>query len=95
MRLVGVEPSVNFAGEKAAVRFSPQKLDPEKLIGAVREAGYDAQVARGEKSATAQPSTAPRAAILFSPPRLPRLFLQRAALPDLKRADERAGFKAA
>jgi Cu+-exporting ATPase len=45
-KLEGVEASVSFATEKASVRFAPQKLDVAALIQRVRDAGYDARVAR-------------------------------------------------
>jgi len=45
-RLEGVEASVNFATEKASVRFAPQATDAMKLIDAVRDIGYDAHVSR-------------------------------------------------
>ena len=38
----GVEAAVNFATESARVRFDPDKIDPKRLIEAVRKAGYDA-----------------------------------------------------
>ena len=43
-RMQGVEASVNFATEKAAVRFDARALDAARLIEAVRDIGYDAQV---------------------------------------------------
>jgi Cu+-exporting ATPase len=45
-RLEGVEASVSFATERATVRFAPERLDAEKLIGVVRDTGYDAHLAR-------------------------------------------------
>src|ERR1041384_6855497 len=41
-RLPGVAASVNFAAEKARVRYPAASVDPERLIAAVRKAGYDA-----------------------------------------------------
>ncbi|MBX8995179.1 cadmium-translocating P-type ATPase [Corynebacterium testudinoris] len=38
----GVEATVNFATESAAITYDPAKADPEKLIDVVRGAGYDA-----------------------------------------------------
>ena len=43
-RMQGVEASVNFATEKAAVNFDATALDAERLIAAVRDIGYDAHV---------------------------------------------------
>ena len=45
-KLDGVEASVNLATDKASIRFSPARLDVEKLIAAVRDTGYDAHVSR-------------------------------------------------
>ena len=42
-KLPGVEASVNFASEKANIRFVPGQADAESLIAAVRRAGYDAR----------------------------------------------------
>ncbi len=42
-KLPGVEASVNFASEKAIIRFVPGQADAESLIAAVRRAGYDAR----------------------------------------------------
>ncbi len=43
-RLDGVEATVNFASETASVAFAPAAWDPEKLVQAVRDVGYDASV---------------------------------------------------
>jgi Cu+-exporting ATPase len=43
--LPGVTAVVNFALEKAVVRYTPGLADPETIIGAVRRAGYQATVA--------------------------------------------------
>ena len=45
-RLQGVEASVNFASEHAAVAFDPGQLSVEDLIGAVETAGYHASLPR-------------------------------------------------
>ncbi|HVL36045.1 MAG TPA: heavy metal translocating P-type ATPase [Burkholderiales bacterium] len=45
-RLQGVEASVNLATEKATVRFEPKALELETIIERIREAGYDARLAR-------------------------------------------------
>ncbi|MDX1251908.1 MAG: copper-translocating P-type ATPase [Gammaproteobacteria bacterium] len=44
-RMEGVEAAVNFATEKAHVRFVPGAASAEALIAGVRKAGYDARVA--------------------------------------------------
>ena len=41
-KLDGVEASVNFAAETAAVSFDPQQLTSEQLVGAVERIGYHA-----------------------------------------------------
>ncbi len=42
---VGVaEASVNFAAERASVTYEPAATSPEELIGAIRDAGYGADV---------------------------------------------------
>ena len=38
------EASVNFATEKASVAYDPSATSPGKVVGAIREAGYDADV---------------------------------------------------
>jgi len=52
-KLDSVEASVSFATEKATVRFAPQLLDVGRLIGAIRDTGYDAQVARAGSASSA------------------------------------------
>jgi P-type Cu+ transporter len=44
-KLDGVEATVNFATETAAVSFDPQRVAPEQLIGAVAKTGYSAHPA--------------------------------------------------
>jgi Cu+-exporting ATPase len=41
-RLAGVEASVNFASEQAAVRYDPARVRVDDLLGAVAGAGYEA-----------------------------------------------------
>src|SRR3954447_9328567 len=41
-KLDGVEATVNFATETAAVSFDPQRVAEEQLIGAVEKPGYAA-----------------------------------------------------
>ncbi len=43
-RVEGVEATVNFATEKAHVRYTPGVVSVDTLINAVRKAGYDVQV---------------------------------------------------
>src|ERR671918_1190817 len=38
------EASVNFAAEKASVNYDPTTTNPDDLIGAIRDAGYGADV---------------------------------------------------
>jgi P-type Cu+ transporter len=61
-KLDGVEATVNYATEKAAVTFDEATVTPDELIEAVRAAGYDAVVpaAPGEESA-AEPADPTRA----------------------------------
>jgi Cu+-exporting ATPase len=42
-KLPGVEANVNFASEKANIRYVPGQADAATLIAAVRRAGYDAR----------------------------------------------------
>ena len=44
-KLDGVEASVNYATEQAAVRFDPQRVTVAELVGAVEAAGYHAALA--------------------------------------------------
>ena len=50
-RLDGVHASVNYAAESAAVRFDPELVSVEQLVGAVRSAGYAARLDVGERDA--------------------------------------------
>jgi len=43
-KLEGVEASVNFATERAAVDFDPERVDAAELVGAVEAAGYGASL---------------------------------------------------
>ena len=43
-RLDGVEASVNYATENAAVRFDPGVVSPAELVAAVEAAGYHARL---------------------------------------------------
>jgi len=44
-KMEGVEASVNLATEKAVVRFPPEKIPLEEILGRIRDTGYDAHVA--------------------------------------------------
>jgi P-type Cu+ transporter len=44
----GVTATVNFATERAAVEYDPDRVAPEQLVGAVAAAGYSAQLAPDE-----------------------------------------------
>ncbi|QHN37365.1 heavy metal translocating P-type ATPase [Gordonia pseudamarae] len=52
-KLDGVEATVNYATEKAKVR-APADLDPDVLIGTVRDAGYDASLPAPRSPATSE-----------------------------------------
>ena len=43
-KLDGVEASVNYATEKASVRYDAAAVEPEQLVGAVEAAGYSASL---------------------------------------------------
>ncbi|MGN6170521.1 MAG: heavy metal translocating P-type ATPase [Solirubrobacteraceae bacterium] len=45
-KLDGVSAAVNFASEHAAIRFDPQRVSVEDLLGAVKAAGYHASLLR-------------------------------------------------
>src|SRR5918993_4735241 len=53
-RLPGVSANVNFAAEKARVRYVPESADIERIIAAVRKAGYDAHTINAERQAEDQ-----------------------------------------
>ena len=50
-KLDGVEASVNYATEQAAVRFDPHRVAVADLLGAVEAAGYHAELAAGGREA--------------------------------------------
>ena len=58
-KLEGVEASVNYATEQAAVRFDPERVSVTDLLGAVEAAGYHAALP-GEASGTADRADAIR-----------------------------------
>jgi Cu+-exporting ATPase len=45
-KLAGVQATVNYATEKASVRFDPSAVGPDVLVRTVREAGYTAALPR-------------------------------------------------
>ena len=47
-KLPGVEAAVNFASERAHVRYAPGSVDTERLVATVIKAGYTATVARDD-----------------------------------------------
>ena len=76
-KLDGVEASVNFATEKAAVRYDDGRVALEDLVGAVEGAGYGASLTRAEgergsrlglRLAVAAGLTLPVALIAMVPP---------------------------
>ena len=47
-RLEGVHATVNFATERAAVAFDPGQVDIARMIDAVQETGFGAEIAHGQ-----------------------------------------------
>jgi Cu+-exporting ATPase len=47
-KLEGVEATVNYATENAAVHFDPRRVAPEDLVAAIEAAGYQARLAADE-----------------------------------------------
>jgi Cu+-exporting ATPase len=47
-KLPGVKAAVNFASERAHVRYAPESVDTERLLATVIRAGYTATVARDD-----------------------------------------------
>ena len=80
-KLEGVEATVNYATENAAVTFDPARVAPEDLIAAVEAAGYHARLAdpagRGIEEDEALDPTAPlrRRLIVSAALSLPVLLL--------------------
>jgi Cu+-exporting ATPase len=58
-KLEGVEATVNYATENAAVHFDPLRVAPEDLIAAIEAAGYQARLAKDERVEAEDDSTAP------------------------------------
>ena len=86
-RLDGVDATVNYATEKAAVAYDPQAVRPEDLVEAVRAAGYDAALPRpaspDEPAAAADP-TAPLRHRLIASALLTVPVLAMAMIPALQ-----------
>ncbi len=53
-RLDGVQASVNYATERAAISFDAERVDVEELVAAVERAGYHAQPPRPQARATGE-----------------------------------------
>jgi Cu+-exporting ATPase len=53
-RMPGVSASVNFAAEKARVRYAPGSADVERIMAAVRKAGYGARAVESRDAANAR-----------------------------------------
>ena len=58
-KLDGVEATVNYATENAAVDFDPLRVAPEDLIAAIEAAGYHATLTEPEPAAVEDDPTAP------------------------------------
>ncbi len=58
-KLEGVEATVNYAMENAAVLFDPLRVAPEDLIAAIEAAGYQARLAADEPVQVDEDPTAP------------------------------------
>ncbi len=69
-KLEGVEATVNYATENAAVLFDPARVAPEDLVAAVEAAGYQAKVtpqgAEAEEQAEIDPTAPLRRRLLVS-----------------------------
>lgn len=53
-RIPGVEASVNFAAEKARVHYAAQSADLERIVAAIRKAGYGAHTIDAARRADEQ-----------------------------------------
>ena len=58
-KLDGVEATVNYATENAAVDFDPLRVAPQDLIAAIEAAGYHATLTEPEPGAAEEDPTAP------------------------------------
>ncbi len=66
----GVEATVNFATEQAAVSFDPQRVEPRELVAAVGETGYTASLPSaeepGEGAREGDPTASLRRRLIFA-----------------------------
>jgi Cu+-exporting ATPase len=67
-KLDGVDASVNYATEQAAIRFDPAIVDVESLIGTVETTGYGAALRARPPREASRPTPCPRSAAGSSPP---------------------------
>jgi Cu+-exporting ATPase len=58
-KLEGVEATVNYATENAAVHFDPRRVAPEDLVAAIEAAGYQARLAADQPVQADEDPTAP------------------------------------
>ena len=58
-KLDGVEATVNYATENAAVHFDPLRVAPDDLVAAIEAAGYQARLAADEPVQADEDPTAP------------------------------------
>src|SRR5713226_6602153 len=54
-KLDGVDATVNFATERAAVAYDPERVDVDQLIQTVSHTGYGASLARSQANTLEQP----------------------------------------
>ncbi|HEY3613056.1 MAG TPA: heavy metal translocating P-type ATPase [Gaiellales bacterium] len=64
--LTGVEATVNYATERASVRFDAARVGPGELVAAVEAAGYGATLPDGGARPPADPSAALRRRVVLS-----------------------------
>ncbi|HEY1538801.1 MAG TPA: heavy metal translocating P-type ATPase [Solirubrobacteraceae bacterium] len=69
-RLDGVQASVNYATEQAAIFYAPAKLGPAELVAAIEQAGYTAPLPARDPGTppgpTRRPGTRLRVRLMFS-----------------------------
>ncbi len=58
-RLEGVDATVNYATEKASVRYDPARVAPADLVSTVEQSGYTARLPHAPGGATGSGDTAP------------------------------------
>jgi Cu+-exporting ATPase len=78
--LDGVEATVNYATEKASVKYDAALVEPDQLVGAVADAGYEAVVPGDAPDEPEQPEHDPSASLrrrllLSAPPSLAVLLM--------------------